>query len=232
MRFNTRTDGITSDKEEAVKKTIAILGLGRFGQFLTRELSANGADLLVADSDEKLVNQYAGMVSDAVVADLTDPEAIKNIGLGDMDNVIVSMGSSLEASIMCVMVAKEAGVKHVVAKAASERMGEVLRRVGADQIIYPEKESAVQTARILLSSNFLDYFRLGDDLCVISMEPKPEWCGKSLSELRLRNRYRINVLAIRHGGALTANIDPSMPLSQDMQLLVVTEAKNLHLLKD
>lgn len=214
-------------------KKIAILGLGRFGQFLTEELSASGADVLIVDMDERLVNQFAGLVSDAVAADLTDPESIKKIGLSDMDLVIVSMGSSLEASIMCVMVAKELGVKRVIAKAASERMGEILLRVGADEIIYPEKESAVQTARKILSSNFLDYFSLGDDLSVISMVPKKSWIGKSLSELRLRNRYQINVLAIRdETGALKAGIDPAMPLTAGMRILVVAEQKNLNLLED
>jgi len=179
------------------------------------------------------VNQFAGLVSDAVAADLTDPESIKKIGLSDMDLVIVSMGSSLEASIMCVMVAKELGVKRVIAKAASDRMGEILLRVGADEIIYPEKESAVQTARKILSSNFLDYFSLGDGLSVISMVPKKSWIGKSLSELRLRNRYQINVLAIRdETGALKAGIDPAMPLTAGMRILVVAERKNLNLLED
>ncbi len=214
-------------------KAIAILGLGRYGQFLTEELCANGADVLIADMDERLVNQLAGLVSDAVVADLSNPEAIKKIGLAGMDLVIVSMGSSLEASIMCVMVAKELGVKRIIAKAASERMGDILLRVGADEIIYPEKESAVQTARKILSSNFLDYFSLGDDLCVISMSPKKDWIGKSLSELRLRNRYQINVLAIRdESGALKASIDPAMPLTAHMRILVVAERKNLKLLED
>ena len=117
-----------------MKKSIAILGMGRFGQFLADELCANGADVLIADNDERIVNQYSGIVSEAIVTNLQDPEAIKNIGLGDMDLVIVSMGSSLEASIMCVSVAKELGVPRIIAKAASDRMGEILMRVGADEI--------------------------------------------------------------------------------------------------
>ena len=214
-------------------KSIAILGMGRFGRFLAHVLASGGADVLIADSDEQIVNQYAGMVSDAVVADLNNPKAIKNIGLADVDVAVVSMGSSLEASIMCVMVAKELGVSRVVAKAASQRMGDILIRVGADEIIYPEKESAQQTARKVLSSNFLEYFDLGDDLCVISMVPKPEWVGKSLSELRLRNRYGINVVALRAGdGALLSKVDPEQPLTASVQLLVLAETKELKKLRD
>lgn len=216
-----------------MSKSIAILGMGRFGSFLAQELSENGADVLIADSDRQIVNQYAGLCSAALTADLTNPEAIRNLGLDEMDLVVVAMGSSLEASIMCVMVAKEAGVPTVIAKAASERMGEILKRVGADEIIYPEKSSARETARKVLSSNFLEYFHLSGDLCVINMTPKPEWVGKTLSELRLRNRYRVNIVAVREeSGQMHVQIDPDRPLTDSMQLLVITETKNLNRLKD
>ena len=130
-------------------KAIAILGMGRFGQFLADELCANGADVLIADNDERIINQYASKVSEAVIVNLMDPEATKNIGLSDVDIAIISMGSSLEASIMCVSVAKEQGVPRIIAKAASERMGEILKLVGADEIIYPEKEMREQFGELV-----------------------------------------------------------------------------------
>ena len=141
-----------------MKKSIAVLGLGRYGQFLADALCRQGADVLVADDDEEIIQRFAPMVSCAVKADLNEPGAIRNLGLNDVDTVVVSMGSSLESSIMCVMVAKEMGIPHVIAKAASLRMGDILRRVGADEIVYPEKESAEATARRLLSSDFIEFF--------------------------------------------------------------------------
>ncbi len=214
-------------------KSIAILGMGRYGQFLMHELCKMGADVLIADNDELVINQFADMVSDAIVADLHDPAAIKNIGLQAMDTVVVSMGSSLESSIMCVMVAKELNVPHVIAKAASTRMGDILTRVGADEIIYPEREIAAQTARKLMSENFLEYFHISDDLCVISLTPKKEWLGKSLGELRLRNRYEINVVAIRQpDGTVKAGIDPASPLTEEMELLVIANPNKLKRLED
>ena len=160
-----------------MKKSIAVLGMGRFGQFLTAELSKNGADVLIADGDEENIRKFANQVSCAIKADLNDPEVIRGLGLSGVDTVVVAMGSSLDASIMCVMVAKELGVPYVIAKAASLRMGEILRRVGADEIIYPEKESAELTARRLLSSDFLEFFvgvyyflNLGIISCVIRFE--------------------------------------------------------------
>lgn len=206
-----------------MKKSIAVLGLGRFGFFLTQELCKSGADVLVADSDEETVKKVANLTSCAVKADLNDPEVIRGIGLNDVDTVVVSMGSSLESSIMCVMVAKEMGVPYVIAKAASLRMGEILRRVGADEIIYPEKESAELTARRLLSSDFLEFFDLGDEVCVCSLKPKKEWIGKSLRELKLRDRHRLNIVAIREGERTTATLDPDKVLTADCELYAVAE---------
>ena len=216
-----------------MRKSIAVLGMGRFGQYLVQELLKNGADVMIADGDRKIVESFAPRVSDAVVTELTNPDAIRQIGLEGMDAVIVAMGSSLEASIMCVMVAKELGVKRVVAKAASERMGDVLRRVGADEIVYPEHESAVQTARKMLSDSFLDFLQLDDDVCVIRMEPHREWLGKTLKELRLRNRYGINVVAMQEDdGTINARIDPDRKLTDKDQLLVLGDVRDLGKLKD
>lgn len=210
-----------------MKKSIAVLGMGRFGQFLTAELSKNGADVLIADGDEENIRKFANQVSCAIKADLNDPEVIRGLGLGSVDTVVVSMGSSLDASIMCVMVAKELGVPYVIAKAASLRMGEILRRVGADEIIYPEKESAETTARRLLSSDFLEFFDIGSELCVFSMKPKKDWVGKSLRELDLRGRMKLNVIAMREGGHTSATMDPDRPLSADADLFAVASHEAL-----
>ena len=210
-----------------MKKSIAVLGMGRFGQFLTAELSKNGADVLIADGDEEIIRKFANRVSCAIKADLNDPEVIRGLGLAGVDTAVVSMGSSLDASIMCVMVAKEVGVPYVIAKAASLRMGEILRRVGADEIIYPEKESAELTARRLLSSDFLEFFELGSELCVFSMKPKKEWVGKTLRELNLRGRLKLNVIAMRENGHTSATMDPDRPLSAEAELFAVADHEAL-----
>ena len=210
-----------------MKNSIAVLGMGRFGQFLTAALSRDGADVLIADNDEETIRKYANLVSCAVKADLNDPEVIRGLGLSGVDTVVVAMGSSLDASIMCVMVAKELGVPRVIAKAASLRMGEILRRVGADEIIYPEKESAEATARRLLSSDFLEFFDLGSELCVCSLKPKKDWIGKTLRELKLRDRYRLNIVAVRENGTTSASPDPDEPLSASCELFAVTERASL-----
>ena len=210
-----------------MKNSIAVLGMGRFGQFLTAALSRDGADVLIADNDEETIRKYANLVSCAVKADLNDPEVIRGLGLGGVDTAVVAMGSSLDASIMCVMVAKELGVHRVIAKAASLRMGEILRRVGADEIIYPEKESAELTARRLMSSDFLDFFNLGSELCVFSMKPKKDWIGKSLRELQLRDRYHLNVIAIRENGRTSSTMDPDQPIAATSEIFAVAKQDDM-----
>ncbi len=122
--------------------SIAVLGLGRFGKYVAKELFENGVDLLLADKDEEVINQMSEIADMAVACDLADPEAIEKLGLGNMNIVIIAMGSSLESSIMCTTIAKEQGVHKVIAKAGNERMGKVLKKLGADEIIYPEKTMA------------------------------------------------------------------------------------------
>lgn len=209
-------------------KSIAVLGMGRFGRYIAEQLSFYGADLMIVDGDSETVNQLSSLASTAVSADLTDTDAIKALGLADMDIVVVTMGSSLEASVMCTMIAKELGVPRVIAKAASDRMGEILKRVGADEIIYPEKEVAFSTARKILSSNFLEYYNLDDDLCVVRMKPRAEWVGKTLANLRLRNQYDVNVVTIQQKNApLSTSPDPNLPIAEDATLLVVAKKKDL-----
>ena len=215
-----------------MKKSIAVLGMGRYGQFLTDALCRQGADVLIADDNEEILQKFAGRVSCAVRANLSEPDAIRNLGLNDVDTVVVSMGSSLESSIMCVMVAKELGVPHVIAKAASLRMGDILMRVGADEIVYPEKESAEASARRLISADFLEFFNLGGGLCVFAIKPKKAWIGKSLRELRLRDNHRLNVVAIRERGKSSVSVDPDRPLTEHDELYAVTERENAELLRN
>ncbi len=130
--------------------SVAVLGLGRFGIYAAKELFEQGVDLLIADKNAETINQLSDIADIAVTCDLSDPEAVESLGLGNMNIVLVSMGSNMDSSIMCTMIAKEQGVHKVIAKAASERMGKILKKVGADEIIYPEKEMALYTVDKML----------------------------------------------------------------------------------
>jgi len=211
--------------------SFVVFGLGKFGQGVADRLIESGADVMVVDNDEDIVEAYSARATAAIMADLTDPAAIKALGISNIDCAVVSMGMSLEASIMCTMVAKECGVKWVVAKSGNDRMGSVLSKVGADQIIYPESESAVRTARSLIASNFLEYFEVDEYICLIEMLPKEKWVGRTLKELDLRRKYGVNVVAIKDG-VVNEFVDPDIPLKANEALLILIHKNNLSKLDD
>lgn len=210
-----------------MNKSIAVLGMGRFGKRLTDKLIELGADVLIADNDSEVVAEYADEVSYAATADLTSAEAIAELDLSNMDTVVVAMGGNLEASIMCVMISKELGVPEIIAQVSTPRMETICRKLGADKVIYPEEEAANATARKLVSNNFIDYFELNDELSIVNLHPKEEWIGKSLIKLKLRDRYGINVIAVRKDDNFNTRVDPQAPLTSDMDLLVIANSKEL-----
>lgn len=206
--------------------SFVVFGLGKFGQAVADKLIDAGADVMVVDNNEDVIEAYSSKATSAIEADLTDPAAIKALGISNIECAVVAMGMSLEASIMCTMVAKESGVKWVVAKAGNDRMGAVLSKIGADEIIFPEEESGVRTARSLLTNNFLEYFEVSDDICLIEMLPKEKWVGKSLKELNLRKKFGLNVVGIRDG-VVNEFVDPDVPLKKDETLLILIHKNNL-----
>ncbi len=208
-------------------KSIAVIGLGRFGKKTAESLYEMGADVLAVDRNPEIIASVADHVTYALEVDVTSADALKGIGLETMDVVVAAMGSDMVASIMAVMVAKEQGVPYVVAKASDSRMGQILTRIGADKIIYPEEETGVRTARKLVMDTFLEFFDIDKNLCLLEMKPKPEWIGKNLIELKLRDKYNMNVVAIKDHNEMRSYIDPNRPLEAETELLVILEKADL-----
>jgi len=208
-------------------KSIAVLGLGKYGMSLVRALNKMGVDVLAVDINETNVNEIADSCSAAVCADLSNEENLMSLGLQDMDIVVVAMGQNIEASILSVAVAKDLGVKDIVAKSSSSRMSTILRKVGADRVIMPEEYAGTRSATILVSETVLDYFQLSSSLCMIEMLPLSEWVGKTLTELNMRSSNNINVVARRDTDNRWLMIDPERPLEENSKLLVVMDQKTL-----
>ncbi|MBR2281291.1 MAG: TrkA family potassium uptake protein [Spirochaetales bacterium] len=204
-----------------MRKSFAVLGMGKFGQSISVELSRMGAEVLAVDQNEDLVDQVKDQVERAAVADLNDPESIRKLGIADMDTVIVTMATSMEASILCCMIAKESGVKHVVAKAKDHLMGHILQRVGADEIIYPEEESAKRNAFRLISPDILDFFNIQDTLSLVEMVPKSSWVGHNLIELNLRRKLGMNVIGVKVNGKDIQNPDPERKIEETDTLMII-----------
>lgn len=209
-------------------KSIAVLGLGRFGSNLAEELYNLGAEIMVVDNNRDLVDSFSGKAEVAVCADLGNEDEIKALGLGNMDIVVVAMGTSPAPSALCVMIAKEEGVERVLAKATSERMAKILLRVGADEIVDPERETGFSYARMLTSKTMQTVLGEDENLCMVEMKPKKAWVGKTLASLNLRQKYNINVVAVRREGSLMwAFVDPYREIAATTQLLVAVDKKTL-----
>ncbi|MBQ7581224.1 MAG: TrkA family potassium uptake protein [Lachnospiraceae bacterium] len=210
-----------------MKKSVAVLGLGKYGRSLAENLYRMGADVLAVDEDAEVVNEMASKCTSAVCANLTNEDEVAELGLKNMDIVVTAMGRNLAASILSVSVAKEQKVPVVVAKSSSERMSSILRKVGADKILDPESEGGLRSANILLSSSFKDFFELDSNMYMIEMQPKKEWIGKSLRDLGLRKSHNLNVVAVKKKGDHWKFVDPSCPFTEDNILLIVMEKKDL-----
>jgi trk system potassium uptake protein TrkA len=205
----------------SIKKSYAVFGLGRYGRAVAKELVNSGADLLAVDMDESIVNSAIADIPLCKCADITDAEVIRQLGIANVDVVIIAMANNLEASVMAVMLCKEAGVKTVIVKCANEMHRRILSKVGADKVVFPENESGVRLAKNLLSAGFVDIIELSEDVSLLELDVQPEWVGKTLIQLDLRKKYAINVVAIRQNGGIQTNIDPHMELTRDMKIVVV-----------
>jgi len=215
----------------SISKTYAVFGLGRYGRAVAEELVMSGADVLAVDINQNNVNNAIETIPVCKCADVTEPEVIKRLGISNVDVVIIAMASNLEGSVMAITLCKEAGVPTVIVKCGSEMHQKILLRVGADKVIFPEKESGTRLAKNLLTSGFTEMIELSDKVAMVELDVKDEWVGKNLIELSLRKKYSINVVAIKNGKEISTSVDPSLPLEKGMELIVIANTEKLQKLK-
>lgn len=203
------------------KKSYAVFGLGRYGLAVAKELIENGMEVIAVDNRQDVVNEASAYIPVCKCADITDSEVIEQLGISEIDVVIICMASNLEGSVMAITLCKEVGVKYVIAKCANEMHQKILLRVGADKVVFPEKESGVRLAKNLLSSGFIDMLSLSNEVSIVEISVKDEWVGKNLIELNLRKKYGINVIAIKKGEDVIVNINPEELLDKNSILVVI-----------
>ena len=221
-------DDRRGEKNVSIHRSYAVFGLGRYGKEVAQELVNSGADILAVDIDEDIVNAAVPGIPCCKCADITDPEALRQLGIAEIDVVIIAMANHLEESVMSAMLCKEMGVKTVIAKCASEMNCRILRKVGADRAVQPERDSGIRLAKNLLSSGFLDDIELSRDVSIVEIDVRPDWIGKNLLELELRKRHRLNVVAIVQNGKTRTDIDPEETLAADMKLVVIANVEKLN----
>ena len=179
------------------KKTYAVFGLGRYGRSVAMELCSNGAEVLAVDINEEKVNNFASVIPYCKCADVTDPETIRHLGISNMDVVVISMATNLEASVMATMLCKEAGVKTVIAKCSSEMNCKILEKVGADRVIFPESESGIRLAKNLVSSGFVDILDISNDVSMVELEVRTSEDSVDIDA----ESTRMTTIAIRRSGS-------------------------------
>lgn len=207
--------------------TYAVLGLGRYGFAVAKELADNGADVLAVDNNEELVNDVVTELPLCKCADVSDPEVIKQLGISNIDIVIIAVSGNLETSVMATTLCKEAGVKNIIVKCSNEMHAKILTRVGADRVVLPEKESGVRLAKTLLKAGLVDLVELTKNVSLVEIDVRPEWVGRTLADLNLRKKYSMNVIAIQNNNDVTTSIDPNVPLEESMKMIVVADKNKL-----
>jgi len=183
----------------AKKKQFAVLGLGRFGQKVAKELCMRGHEVVVMDKDESKVNIIKDLVTHAFIGDITDEAALREANVPNCDIVVVGQSSDIEANLLAVQLCQELGVKDLVVKAQSTLHGKILKKLGVESIVYPEQDTAVKLADKLTLKGIMDYMEISKEFDVIEMKAPMDFANKKLKELDLRKKYGVNVLAIRRG---------------------------------
>ena len=196
-------------------KSFAVIGLGQFGMTLAKELANADYDVLAIDDKDENIQEIADTVTYAVRADVREPGILKSLGVQNVDVAIIAVAENMEASITATMQVKDLGVPLVLAKAMNSLHGRILEKIGADQVIYPERSMGIRVARNFTAS--MAEFRIPD-----------EWVGKSLSEIRLREQHHINLVAVKHGDSVNVNLNPAEKLEAGCILVAVGKNEDLN----
>ncbi len=204
-----------------MKTSVLVIGLGRFGASAARELMRLGHEVLAVDSNESIVNEIAPEVTHAVQLDAADEGALRAIGAAEFDHAIVAISSGVEASIFATMVLKNLGVGNVVAKAGSGLHGAILERVGADRVVFAEREMGERVAHSFAVREVVDYLDVAPRIGIVKVRPPDAWTGRSLKDLDLVARLQLTPVALRRGDGVTINPHPTEVIRADDELILI-----------
>lgn len=213
-------------------KSFIVLGLGRFGKAVATSLYANGNEVLAVDINEEVINEIQNYVTHAIIGDCKDEAVLKAIGVRNFDVAIVSVGEDLHTSILTTVLLKEQGVNYIVARAADDLHARILKKVGADRIVQPEKDMGEKFAQSLASQNILDMIDLSDNFSIVETTPISSWVGKSLKDLNLRSAYGVTVVAAKNNGGLVISPGAEYKVSPTDVLVVVGNNKSIERIRE
>ena len=209
------------------KKTILLIGLGRFGLHIAKKLYELGHEVMAVDVNEERINQAVPYVTEAQIGNSTNEEFLKSLGINNFDLCIVTISDDFQSSLETTSLLKELGAKKVVSRAERDGQAKFLLRNGADEIVYPEKQLASWMAIKYSADHILDYIEIDNEHAIFEVTVPKDWIGKTIGEIDIRKKYGINILGIKDDKKLNVNVTPSQTLSSELSLLVMGDYKKL-----
>ncbi len=202
-------------------KSFAVIGVGRFGRAVATTLYTLGCEVLVIDKNEQIIQSIADEVTHAVTVETLDEATLKALGIRNYDAVIVAIGDELEASMLVSLMLKELGVKYIISKAQGELHAKLLTKIGIDKVILPERDIGERVANTLVNTNIIDFIELSPEYSIAEISPPSQWVGKTLVNLDLRTKHRINVISIINGKEVNVNPRPEYTIKNGDRLAVI-----------
>lgn len=213
-------------------KSILIIGMGRFGNHLCKNLSQLDNEIMIVDKNEELLEELLPYVTDAKIGDCTNETVLRSLGIGNFDVCFVCIGTNFQSSLEITSLLKELGAKYVVSKANRDIHAKFLMRNGADEVIYPDKDIAEKAAVRFSTDHVFDYVELADGYSMYEIPPLPEWIGKSVGTLNVRAKYQVNILGYKHGSKIHFLSSPDYIFTNDEHILIMGHNDQLkHILK-
>lgn len=209
-------------------KEVAVIGLGQFGGSVVKQLYKLGAEITVIDISESKIYEYEDYISESIVGSATDERMLKTIGIEHYDEVIVAIGEDIQVSILSVLILNELGVKNITAKAQNRHHAKVLKKVGASRILEPETEMGIHLANKLTNLSIVDYMEISDDTAIVEYNADKKIVNSTLLSLRLRENYRLNVIAVRRNDEVIVPPDPDMNIACNDTLIVIGKINDLN----
>ncbi|MDU5824267.1 TrkA family potassium uptake protein [Anaerococcus vaginalis] len=205
-------------------KSVIVLGIGRFGERVATKLFEDGLEVMAVDKNYDLVQNISGKVTSAVQCDIANDKALEELGMGNFDVAVIATGESLEASMAATLFAKDHNVEKIIAKATSTNHARILKKIGADQIIFPEIDMGEKLARSIAGSNLLQFFHFSDDYSMIELKAYDELVGRSLKEIDFRKKYKMMVIAYKRDGELIINPEANWKIEKDDTLVLLGDS--------
>ena len=211
------------------RKQYLVIGLGKFGKSICETLYENGSEVMALDIDQELVNECAGKATHAVCANAMEREVLEQLGISNFDVAVVTIGTDVKASGIITMLLKEMGVATVMAKAHDEVHGMMLKKLGADKVLYPERDMGRRVAHNLRTTHIMDFIEVSPDFSLTEISPLEKWIGRDLGQLALRAKYGINIIAIKNGDDVNATPSVDTVIREGDVMLVMCPDRTLRM---